>query len=59
MVELEKLDRFTQEKRRLIADIMVYIFHSKMRFYIHYGIPESPEALHQEVTQEVRFLLWP
>ncbi|MFZ5367032.1 MAG: TetR family transcriptional regulator [Spirochaetota bacterium] len=59
MKELEKLDRFTQEKRRLIADIMVYIFHSKMHFFIRYGTPESLEALHREVSQEVRFLLWP
>jgi len=59
MAELEKLERFTQEKRRLIADIMVYIFHSKMHFYIRYGAPESLEALHREVAQEVRFLLWP
>ncbi|WP_304225486.1 TetR/AcrR family transcriptional regulator [Gracilinema caldarium] len=57
--ELEKLDKFTQDKRRLIADIMVYIFHSKMHFYIRYGAPESLEALHKEVAQEVRFLLWP
>lgn len=57
--ELEKLDKFTQDKRRLIADIMVYIFHSKMHFYIRYGTPESLEALHKEVAQEVRFLLWP
>ncbi|WP_169311870.1 TetR family transcriptional regulator [Gracilinema caldarium] len=59
LTELEKLERFTQEKRRLIADIMVYIFHSKMHFYIRYGAPESLEALHREVAQEVRFLLWP
>lgn len=59
LAELEKLERFTQEKRRLIADIMVYIFHSKMHFYIRYGTPESLEALHREVAQEVRFLLWP
>lgn len=59
LTELEKLERFTQEKRRLIADIMVYIFHSKMHFYIRYGTPESLEALHREVAQEVRFLLWP
>ncbi|MCA1950038.1 MAG: TetR/AcrR family transcriptional regulator [Treponema sp.] len=57
--ELEKLDKFTQDKRRLIADIMVYIFHSKMHFYIRYGAPENLEALHKEVAQEVRFLLWP
>ncbi|MEW6566396.1 MAG: TetR/AcrR family transcriptional regulator [Spirochaetota bacterium] len=59
MKELEKLDRITQEKRRLIADIMVYIFHSKMHFFIRYGTPESLEALHREVSEEVRYLLWP
>ncbi|MFQ3547580.1 MAG: helix-turn-helix domain-containing protein [Termitinemataceae bacterium] len=57
--ELEKVERFTQEKRRLIADIMVYIFHSKMHFFIRYGTPATLAELHREVQEEVRLLLWP
>jgi len=41
----------------VLADILTYVFHSKLHFYIRYGTPTSLKRLHAEVEEEVRFIL--
>jgi AcrR family transcriptional regulator len=61
LTELEKLPRLSMDgergEARVLADILTYIFHSKLHFYIRYGTPTSLERLHAEVEEEVRFIL--
>ena len=61
LTELEKLPRLSmggeRGEARVLADILTYIFHSKLHFYIRYGTPTSLERLHAEVEEEVRFIL--
>jgi AcrR family transcriptional regulator len=45
------------EEARVLSDILTYVFHSKMHFYIRYGAPPSLELLYAEVEEETRFLL--
>jgi AcrR family transcriptional regulator len=42
---------------RILADILTYVFHSKLHFYIRYGTPGSLERLKAEVAEEVCFIL--
>jgi len=42
---------------RIVADILTYVFHSKLHFYIRYGTPDSLERLQAEVEEEARFIL--
>jgi len=42
---------------RVVADILTYIFHSRLHFYIRYGTPTSLERLQAEVEEETRFIL--
>lgn len=42
---------------RMTADILTYIFHSKLSFYIRYGTPTSLDELRAEVDAEMGFLL--
>jgi AcrR family transcriptional regulator len=46
-----------RSEARITADILTYIFHSKLHFYIRYGTPESLVALQAEVEEETRFIL--
>jgi AcrR family transcriptional regulator len=61
---LAELEKFPQSatvgdrgEARVLADILTYIFHSKLHFYIRYGTPPSLERLHAEVEEETRFIL--
>lgn len=49
--------RISADETRVLADILTYIFHSKLHFYIRYGTPDSLERLQSEVAEEVRFIL--
>jgi hypothetical protein len=42
---------------RTAADILTYIFHSKLHFYIRYGTPGTLKALEAEVAEETGFIL--
>lgn len=42
---------------RTLADILAYVFHSKLHFYIRYGTPSTLEALTAEIGKETAFLL--
>lgn len=42
---------------RILADILTYVFHSKLHFYIRYGTPSSLDLLKAEVLEETRFIL--
>ncbi len=42
---------------RILADILTYIFHSKLHFYLRYHTPTSLEGLQAEVAEETRFVL--
>jgi len=42
---------------RIVADILTYIFHSKLHFYIRYGTPATLRALEAEVEEETAFIL--
>jgi AcrR family transcriptional regulator len=42
---------------RILADILTYVFHSKLHFYIRYGTPQSLDLLKAEVIEETRFIL--
>jgi hypothetical protein len=42
---------------RTLADILTYVFHSKLHFYLRYGTPCDLATLHAEVEREVRFVL--
>jgi AcrR family transcriptional regulator len=48
-----------ERRRRVFADILTYIFHSKLHFFLRFGVPGSVQALQAEVAEEVRFLLFP
>ncbi|HOZ72542.1 MAG TPA: TetR/AcrR family transcriptional regulator [Spirochaetales bacterium] len=61
---LAELERFPElssggerGEARVLADILTYVFHSKLHFYIRYGTPTSLKRLHAEVEEEVRFIL--
>lgn len=41
---------------RQLADILSYVFHAKLHFFIRYGVPASVEDLQTELDSEVRFL---
>jgi AcrR family transcriptional regulator len=56
--ELRKLPGLKgDEEARVLSDILTYVFHSKLHFYIRYGAPRSLELLHGEVEEETRFIL--
>ena len=61
LAELEKLpglgDCGDRGEARVLADILTYIFHSKLHFYIRYGTPSSLEQLQKEVREEAVFIL--
>lgn len=42
---------------RVMADILTYIFHSKLHFYIRFGTPTSLDLLQAEVLEETSFIL--
>jgi AcrR family transcriptional regulator len=42
---------------RVLADILTYVFHSKLHFYIRYGTPANLELLQAEVMEETRYIL--
>jgi AcrR family transcriptional regulator len=46
-----------RREAQVLADVLTYVFHSKLHFYIRYGMPSSLELLHAEVEEETRFLL--
>ncbi len=39
-----------------LADVLSYIFHAKLHFFIRYGVPASPDTLGEELGSEIRFL---
>lgn len=39
-----------------LADVLSYIFHAKLHFFIRYGVPSSALLLAQELDSEIRFL---
>jgi len=45
------------DEARMAADILTYIFHSKLHFYIRYGTPGTLKALEAEVAEETSFIL--
>lgn len=45
------------DNARILADILTYVFHSKLHFYIRYGTPPSLDLLKAEVLEETRFIL--
>lgn len=47
----------TEEEVRVFADILTYIFHSKLHFFIRYGVPATVDRLQAEIGEEIRFLL--
>ncbi|MCX7776172.1 MAG: TetR/AcrR family transcriptional regulator [Spirochaetaceae bacterium] len=55
--ELQRAAHLPEHERRILADILVYIFHSKMHFYLRYGTPSNLAALEREIEEEVRFVL--
>jgi AcrR family transcriptional regulator len=61
LAELERLPgpgaEGGQSESRTLADILTYVFHSKLHFYIRYGTPSSLELLQAEVAEETRFML--
>lgn len=46
-----------EDEARIVADILTYIFHSKLHFYIRYGTPGTLKALVAEVEEETSFIL--
>lgn len=46
-----------RDEARMLADLLTYVFHSKLHFYIRYGTPSSLELLEAEVAGETAFLL--
>lgn len=46
-----------REESGTLADILTYIFHSKLHFYIRYGTPGTLKALEAEVEAETAFIL--
>lgn len=44
-------------QRRIFADILTYIFHSKLHFFLRFGVPATVGQLQAEVGQEVAYLL--
>lgn len=61
LAELRRLPGLASDgdrgEARVLADILTYIFHSKLHFYIRYGTPSSLERLHAEVEEETRFIV--
>lgn len=39
-----------------LADVLSYIFHAKLHFFIRYGVPSTAEMLGGELDSEIRFL---
>jgi len=46
-----------EDAARIVADILTYIFHSKLHFYIRYGTPGTLKSLVAEVEEETAFIL--
>lgn len=46
-----------KDAARVVADILTYVFHSKLHFYIRYGTPGTLKALEAEVEEETAFIL--
>lgn len=46
-----------RDDTRVVADILTYVFHSKLHFYIRYGTPGNLSQLQAEVDEECRFIL--
>lgn len=61
LAELGKLPGLEPERgrgeARILADILTYVFHSKLHFYIRYGTPASLDLLQAEVAEETAFIL--
>lgn len=57
LAELERLPDLRRGEARVLADVLTYVFHSKLHFYIRYGTPPSIEELQREVEEETRFLI--
>lgn len=59
--ELSRLDletlEMSQEDLATLTDILAYVFHSKLHFFIRYGVPRTQVELLDEVCREVSFLL--
>ncbi len=59
--ELEHLPTLRENKdgdaARMLADILTYVFHAKLHFYIRYGTPASLDRLCEEVLAETNFIL--
>lgn len=42
---------------RVLTDILSYIFHAKLHFYIRYQVPESLDLLRDQLNEEIDHLL--
>ncbi len=59
--ELQSFPELSEDGERgeakTVADILTYIFHSKLHFYIRYKSPPTLDQLHAEIEEEARFIL--
>lgn len=40
-----------------LADVLTYVFHAKLHFFIRYKVPESRAILEEELNNELAFIL--